>query len=87
MFCIHWITNEPLSAYSDFSYSLDYKNQIRFIDFVENLVIMDFILEPILQKYFIQHLSFPYTALQTIGGKENIGKIFIVWNHYYNLYK
>jgi hypothetical protein len=31
-------------------------------------------------------MSFPFTALQTVGGKENIGKIFIVWKHFHNSY-
>lgn len=40
-----------------------------FIDFVEKLVILDIMLEPVIDKYFIKNLSFPYTALQTLGGK------------------
>lgn len=48
---------------------------------------MDLILEPVIDKYFIRYVSFPYTTLQTVGGKENIGKIFMVWNHFHNLYK
>jgi hypothetical protein len=47
---------------------------------------MDVILEPVIQKYFVQYWSFPYAGLQTLGGKENIGKIFIVWKHFYNMY-
>ncbi len=48
---------------------------------------MDFILEPVIHKYFIKNLSFPYSALETVGGRDNIGKIFMVWNHFYNIYK
>lgn len=47
---------------------------------------MDLMLEPIIQKYFIKYKSFPYTAFQTIGGRENIGKIFLLWKHYHNTY-
>lgn len=86
MFCMEWRKDVPVTPYSNFAYTLDIGKQTRFIDFVENLVIMDIILEPVIQKYFVNHLSFPYTALQTLGGKQNIGKIFIVWSHFYNFY-
>lgn len=48
---------------------------------------MDLMLEPIVEKYFVANLSFPYTAQRTLGGKENIGKIFIIWRHFMSMYK
>lgn len=48
---------------------------------------MDLMLEPIIDKYFVANLSFPYSAQRTLGGKENIGKIFIIWRHFMSMYK
>jgi hypothetical protein len=41
MFCTEWKKSLPVSPYSDFSYTLDAEKPTRFIDFVENLAIMD----------------------------------------------
>lgn len=57
-----------------------------FIHYIEKLVILDLIMEPIMAKYFIKYRSFPFLCEHTIGGRENIGKIFIVWMHYYKTY-
>jgi hypothetical protein len=57
-----------------------------FIEFVEKLVILDMIIDPIITKYFVKYRSFPFMCDHTIGGNENIGKIFIVWMHFYKIY-
>lgn len=62
------------------------ENEEFFINYVEKLVILDFIMEPIIGKYFIKYRSFPFLCHHTIGGKENIGKIFMVWMHFYKTY-
>ena len=57
-----------------------------FIEFVKKLAILDIMLEPIIEKYFIKNRSFPYSGYNTMGGKEHLGKIFIVWRHFHNIY-
>jgi len=43
-------------------------------------------MEPIFNKYFVKYKSFPFLCEHTIGGKENLGKIFVVWMHFYRAY-
>ncbi len=57
-----------------------------FMEFIEKLVILDVILEPVITRYFVKYRSFPFMCEETLGGKENIGKIFIIWMHYYKIY-
>ena len=56
------------------------------MEHVEKLVILDIIMDPVINRYFSRYRSFPFMCHHTIGGKENIGKIFIVWNHFFHLY-
>ena len=56
------------------------------MDHIEKLVILDMIMEPIISRYFVQYRSFPFMCEHTLGGRENIGKIFVVWTHFYNIY-
>jgi len=42
--------------------------------------------QPVITNYFVKHKSFPFLCHHTIGGRENIGKIFIIWMHYYKTY-
>jgi hypothetical protein len=56
------------------------------MEFIEKLVILDLITEPIITKYFVKYRSFPFLCEHTLGGLENTGKIFAVWMHYYNSY-
>ena len=42
--------------------------------------------QPVISKYFVKYKSFPFFCHHTIGGKENIGKIFIIWMHFYKTY-
>lgn len=44
------------------------------------------IIDPIISRYFTQYRSFPFMCEHTLGGRENIGKIFVVWTHFYNNY-
>lgn len=57
-----------------------------FIEFIEKLVILDIILKPWIQNYFVKYQSFPYSCRNTVGGKENLTKVFLLWRHYYGLY-
>lgn len=49
-------------------------------------MILDLILEPVIHKYFIQYESFPFLCEHTIGGLENLGKVFQLWHFYYDKY-
>ena len=40
---------------------------MSFLEFLEKLVILDYICEPILNKYFVKYKNFPYLAQHTIG--------------------
>lgn len=40
-----------------------------FIEFVEKLVILDMIIDPIITKYFVKYRSFPFMCDHTIGGE------------------
>lgn len=57
-----------------------------FIEFIEKVVILDLILEPIVSKYFIGYKSFPFNVTKTIGGVELINSLFVVWDYYYQKY-
>lgn len=46
----------------------EYENNGPFIEFIEKLVILDLILEPLLSKYFICYRSFPYNITKCVGG-------------------
>jgi len=50
------------------------------------LVILDIILKPLIQNYFVKYESFPYSCRNTVGGKENLTKVFLLWRHYFTLY-
>jgi hypothetical protein len=43
--------------------------EVLFLEFIEKLVILDIILEPLIQKYFVKYDSFPYSCKNTVGGK------------------
>ena len=85
-FLEEWKLGTPLRHQNDFKFSDIVQPNIMFIEFVEKLVILDIILEPIINKYYIENESFPYTGHGTIGGGEHMGKIFIVWKHFFTLY-
>jgi hypothetical protein len=74
------------------SYLLDmelYKlptEDVLFMEFIEKLVILDLILEPLIQRYFVKYESFPYSCRNTVGGKENLTKVFLLWKHFYGIY-
>jgi hypothetical protein len=61
--------------YAQNTYLLDmelYKvpsEEVLFLEFIEKLVILDIILEPLIQKYFVKYESFPYSCKNTVGGK------------------
>ena len=61
--------------YAQNTYLLDmelYKvpnEEVLFLEFIEKLVILDIILEPLIQKYFVKYDSFPYSCKNTVGGK------------------
>lgn len=84
LFCMEWKKDVPVSAYTNYSLEVNAgpPRPVPFIEFIEKLVIMDIIMEPVISKYFVKHTSFPYTTFETIGGRENVGKIFIVWSHF-----
>jgi hypothetical protein len=65
------------------NFKADNQKEVLFIEFIEKLVILDLILSPLIQNYFIKYQSFPYSCRNTVGGKENLSKVFLVWNHYY----
>jgi hypothetical protein len=56
------------------------------MEFIEKLVILDVVLKPYVEKFFVKYESFPYSCRNTVGGKENLTKVFILWRHYYDLY-
>ena len=49
-------------------------------------MILDLIIEPIFTRYFVKYRSFPFQCEHTLGAKENIGKIFVIWTHFYKAY-
>ena len=49
-------------------------------------MILDILSEPIINDYFIKNEIFPYLCQETIGGKEHLGKVFMIWNYYYSKY-
>jgi hypothetical protein len=72
--------------YFNLSHRLEGVEDQSFMEFIEKLVILDLIIEPIFTRYFVKYRSFPFLCDHTIGGQENVGKIFAVWMHFYNTY-
>lgn len=56
------------------------------VEFIEKLVILDNILTPIVNNYFIRYKSFPYNLSNKEGGPELINSLFVVWDYYYKKY-
>lgn len=77
---------KPEVERSVFQYA-ECQNKGQFVEFIEKLVILDLILEPLVSKYFIGYRSFPFNTTKTVGGTELINSLFVVWDYYYHKYR
>lgn len=57
-----------------------------FVEFIEKLVILDLMLEPLIDKFFIKNYRFPYSVKNKVGGPELVNSLFLIWNFYYKKY-
>lgn len=57
-----------------------------FIEFIEKLVILDLVLEPLVERFFIKYKRFPYSIKNKVGGPELASSLFLIWKFYYSKY-
>jgi len=53
---------------------------------VEKHVLLDLMFEPHMKRFFINNKSFPYSAGEYLESHVDLSKLFIAWNHYYDVY-
>ena len=65
---------------------LDPKKSETFLQFVEKQVILDVMLEPYLQRSFIQYDAFPYTEKGFLASETAQLNVITFWRHYWHKY-
>jgi hypothetical protein len=57
-----------------------------FIEYIEKHVLLDFILDPIVRRHFVELKSFPFFPKHTVGYFAMLNSIFVIWEHYFRQY-